>query len=249
MIVARRPSRATACNAVAAPPRTAFTAARDAASAWRCVSDAGRPVGIVVVEDETRAVAADARRTRGACGRDDCRSSRGRELNDKSAGHSAGAVHEDPLACRDRCGLLERLVGGERGHREGGGRLPRDDRRLARNKYGRSDEPLRPRALVSQRQWVGEHLVARCEPCHVFADRVDDSRRFDAERQRWPAPDVPAPDPDDLVPVTNTSRSHRDHDLVRRGDDGAKRSSMRTTSPNASMPAARICRMTTTSRC
>src|SRR5438105_83039 len=109
----------------------------DAASAWRCVSDAGRPVGIVIVEDETRAVAADARRTRRACGRDDCCASRGRELHGESAGHSAGAVHEDPLACRDRCGLLERLVGGERGHREGRGRLPRDDRRLARNKCGR----------------------------------------------------------------------------------------------------------------
>src|SRR6266699_2404653 len=107
-------------------------------------------------------------------------------------------------------------IGGERGNREGGGRLPRDDRRLARNERDRSDEPFRPRALVSQRQWVGEHLIASCKACHVFADSVDDSRRLDAERQRWPVTDVPVTDPDDLVPVADTCRSHRDHDLVRR---------------------------------
>src|SRR5581483_9470585 len=86
----------------------------------------------------------------------------------------------------------------------------------ARNKRGGSDEPLRPRALVSQWHWVGEDLVARCEACHLFADSVDDSRRLDAERQRRPVTDVPVTEPDDLVPVADTCRSHRDHDLVRR---------------------------------
>jgi hypothetical protein len=70
-------------------------------------------------------------------------------------------VPENPLADWDRCGFGERLVGGKRGHRERGCFLPWNRARLPRDKCGRSDKPLRPPALVSQRQWVGEHFVAR----------------------------------------------------------------------------------------
>jgi hypothetical protein len=69
---------------------------------------------------------------------------------------------------------------------------------------------------VSQRQWVGEHLVARCEARHLLADSSDDAGHLDAERQRWSAADVPVADPDDLVPVPDPCRLHRDHDLVQR---------------------------------
>jgi hypothetical protein len=125
-------------------------------------------------------------------------------------------VHQHPLADRDRGGLGERLVGGERRHRERGRGLPPDDGRLARDQRGRREEPLRPRALVAQRQWVGEHLVARCQARYVLADRGDNSRCLDAERQRRLAAHVPVADPDELVPVGDPCRVDRDHDLVRR---------------------------------
>jgi hypothetical protein len=92
VIVARRPSLATACNAVTAPPRAAFTAAATPCPPRRCVSHAGRPVGIVIVEYDTRALVAHARLARGARGRDDGRSSRDRELHGESAGHAAGTI-------------------------------------------------------------------------------------------------------------------------------------------------------------
>jgi hypothetical protein len=164
-----------------------------------------------------RAVAADARLARGARSRDDGGPPRDRELRGESTGDAAGAVHEDPLADRGACGLAERLVGGERGHREGGGYLPRNGGRFPGDECGRSNKPLRPRALVSQRQWVSEHLVARCEACHVLANRVDNARRLDAQRQRWSAADVPVAHPDDLVPVADPCRPHREHDLIRGG--------------------------------
>jgi hypothetical protein len=69
---------------------------------------------------------------------------------------------------------------------------------------------------------VGEHLVARCQARHVLADRGDDTRRLDAERQRRPAAHVPVADPDELVPVADTCRVHRDHDLVRRRRPGRR---------------------------
>jgi hypothetical protein len=61
-----------------------------------------------------------------------------------------------------------------------------------------------------------EHLVSWCEPRHVLADRGDDTRRFDAECQRWLPADVPFSDADELVPVADPGRPHRDPDLVRR---------------------------------
>ena len=162
-------------------------------------------------------VAANARRARGARRRDDSRAPRDRELDGELSGDAAGAVDEKPFPWPDRGGLGKRLVGGECRHREGGRRRPRDGGRLPRDERGRSDEPLRPRALVSQRQWVSEHLVARCEACHVLADRVDNAGRLDTQRQRWSAADVPVARPDDLVPVADPCRPHREHDLIRGG--------------------------------
>src|SRR5919202_2694828 len=62
-----------------------------------------------------------------------------------------------------------------------------------------------------------EHLVAECETRYLLADRGDDARRFDAECQRWLSADVPVAYADDLVPVADPCRAHRDHQLVRRG--------------------------------
>ena len=126
-------------------------------------------------------------------------------------------MDEKPFPWPDRGGLGKRLVGGECRHREGGRRRPRDGGRLPRDERGRSDEPLRPRALVSQRQWMGEHLVARCEARHVLADRGNDPSCFNPKGQRRPTSDVPAADPDDLVPVPDPGCAYRDHDLVRGG--------------------------------
>jgi hypothetical protein len=63
---------------------------------------------------------------------------------------------------------------------------------------------------------MGEHLVAGRKARHLFADGDDDARRLDPERERGPAADVPAAYSDDLVPVADSGRPHRDHDLVRR---------------------------------
>ena len=63
---------------------------------------------IVVVEYDMRAIAADARSTRRARRRDDGGSSRDRELHDEAAGDAAGAVYENPLARRGRCGFCEK---------------------------------------------------------------------------------------------------------------------------------------------
>jgi hypothetical protein len=169
----------------------------------------------VIVDDETRAVVADAHGTRGARRRDDGRSARDRELHDESAGHAAGAVHKDPLPGGGWCDLGERLVRGECRHRERGRGVPGDGGRLRGDKRGRSDKPLRPRPLVSQRQRVSEHIVTRYETRHILADGGDNSRCLDAEHQRWSAADIPLADPDDLVPAANPCRVHRDHDLVR----------------------------------
>src|ERR671934_222093 len=83
-----------------------------------------------------RGVAADARSTRRARGRDDGGSSRDRELHDEAAGDAAGAVNENPLAGRARCGFCEHLVGGERGHWEGGRDFPGNAGRLSCNDCG-----------------------------------------------------------------------------------------------------------------
>ncbi|HEX5878938.1 MAG TPA: hypothetical protein VF468_11550, partial [Actinomycetota bacterium] len=66
---------------------------------------------------------------------------------------------------------------------------------------------------MPKRHGVGEHLVARCQAPHVLADRGDDTRCLDAERQRRSAANVPVACPDELVPVGDPCRVHRDHDL------------------------------------
>jgi hypothetical protein len=118
-------------------------------------------------------------------------------------------------AGRHRCDLGERLIGGERGHVKRGCHLPGNGGRLSRDECGWSDERFRPGALVSQRQWLGAHLVARCEGRHLQADRDHDAGRLDPEGQRRLAADVPAANADDLIPVANPGRVHRDHDLER----------------------------------
>jgi hypothetical protein len=175
-----------------------------------------RPPRIVIVEHDARAPAANPRRAGGAGGRDDGRPASDRQLHGQPAGDAAGAMHQHPLAVRRGCGRCERLVRGERGHRERGRLLPPDDGRLPRDQRGRSQQPLRPRALVPKRHGVSEHLVARCQARHVLADRGDHTRRLDAQRQRRPAAHVPVADADELVPVGDPCRVHRDHDLVRR---------------------------------
>ena len=64
---------------------------------------------------------------------------------------------------------------------------------------------------------MSEDLVTPCEARYVVARCDDNSRRLDAKRQRWSPADLPVAHPDDLVPVADPCRVHRDHDLVRRG--------------------------------
>jgi hypothetical protein len=143
--------------------------------------------------------------------------SRGRELHNDSAGHAAGAMHENPLAGRGRRCLAERLIGGQRGNRQRGRRLPWNGGRLPGDQCGRSDEQLRPRALVPQRHRMTEDLVTRCEARHVVARCDDDSRRLDAKRERWLPADFPVADPDGLVQLPTLLRAPRSRPRPARG--------------------------------
>ena len=77
------------------------------------------------------------------------------------------------------------------------------------------DQPLRPGAVVTQRQGMREYRVAGREARHLFANGDNDAGRLDPEHQRGLTPNIPATYSDDLVPVANSGRPHRDHDLVR----------------------------------
>src|SRR5262249_41929300 len=72
----------------------------DTASVGGRVSYPGRPVGVVIVDDEMCAVAAHALRATRARGRDDDRFSRDRELRHEAAGDASAAVHQHPAAGR-----------------------------------------------------------------------------------------------------------------------------------------------------
>jgi hypothetical protein len=93
--------------------------------------------------------------------------------------------------------------------------LPRNRIRLAHDECGGSDQPLRPGALLTQGQRMGEHFVAWREARHLFANGDDDACRLDPENERRLAADIPGTYSDDLVPVADSGRPHRDHDLVR----------------------------------
>jgi hypothetical protein len=93
----------------------------------------------------------------GARGRGGRRRRRRRRRGDKPRARRRGA-HPSPCPCvtrafaaRGRHDLAERLVGGERGHRERGRSLPRNRIRLARDECGGGDQPpLRPGSVLVQ---------------------------------------------------------------------------------------------------
>jgi hypothetical protein len=62
---------------------------------------------------------------------------------------------------------------------------------------------------------MGEHLVAARKARHLFAGGDDDACRLNPERKRGLAADIPTTYSDDLVPVPDSGRPHRDYDLVR----------------------------------
>ena len=89
---------------------------------------------------------------------------------------------------------------------------------------------------------MGEHLVAGLEARHLFANGDDDAGRLDPEHQRGLAADIPATYSDDLVQLpTPAARTAITTSSGARGC-GAASSSICTSPPNVSMPAARISR-------
>jgi hypothetical protein len=62
-----------------------------------------------------------------------------------------------------------------------------------------------------------DHLVACVNVGHAGADRHDRPGRLRPERHRSRATDLPAADPDELVPVTDAGGGDVDQDLVRSG--------------------------------
>jgi hypothetical protein len=89
---------------------------------------------------------------------------------------------------------------------------------------------------------MSEHLVTRREARHLFAKGDDDAGRLDPERQRGLQTDIPATDSDDLVPITTPAARTAITTSSGARDRGAASSSICTSPPNASMPAARISR-------
>jgi hypothetical protein len=64
------------------------------------------------------------------------------------------------------------------------------------------------------------HLVAFAHVGHAGADRYDRPGRLRPERHRSRAADLPAADPDELVPVADAGGGDVDQDLVRSGRRG-----------------------------
>jgi hypothetical protein len=83
-------------------------------------------------------------------------------------------------------------------------------------------------------------LARRVGPCCLCRHGDDDIGRLDPEHQQGLAADISATYSDDLVPVANSGRPHRDHELVR--SERLRHRQLEHLPPNVSMPAARISR-------
>ena len=78
----------------------------------------------------------------------------------------------------------------------------------------RREHPPRPRPVTPQRQRMCQHLVALAQPGRVRAGLCDRPGRLGPERHRSRTTDLPAADPDKLVPVADTGGDDVDDDLV-----------------------------------
>lgn len=106
------------------------------------------------------------------------------------------------------------LVGGQGGNGQRPGNLGRHRIRDRRHIAGRSHEPLRPRALGTQRQRVGHHPLPGHDPAHRAADPDGNAGGFHAKRHRRPPAEVPAARPGDIVPVPHARAAHLHQHLI-----------------------------------
>src|SRR5262249_48556251 len=83
-----------------------------------------------------------------------------------------------------------------------------------RDGRGRRKQLLRPRAVPPEWQRMCEYLVAFAQVGHIGADRCDRPGCFRPERHGGRAADLPAADPDEIVPVADTSSGHVDQNLA-----------------------------------
>src|SRR6185437_3311951 len=134
VMVARRPPSATARIAVAAPPGAALAAAATSAAPGDR-ADLFWPLPVVIVDHVARPEPGHPLPVGRACRRDDLSAAQRGQDDQQAAGDPAGPVDQDLLAGPDAERVAENLLGGERGHREGGGGLPAGARRL------RGEEP------------------------------------------------------------------------------------------------------------
>ena len=129
-------------------------------------------------------------------------SSLGGEHDEHPAGHPAGAMDEDIPGgpghdLRDDPGGCEQGHGQERRFTPAQGRWLCSDMRL------RGEEPLRPGTLEAKRRAVDEHLVTHGKPADAGPIARTTPAGLDAERHRWPDPDIPGAGPDEIVPVAD----------------------------------------------
>src|SRR5207244_147271 len=149
-----------------------------------------------------------------ARGRDHSGASSRGELDEQATRDSAGSVDDDPAAALDPERLVECLSRSERrnGKRSAGFpcRLWRPDRDGRR----RRKHPPRPRPVTPERQRMCDHLVALAQLGHTGAGGYDRPGRLRPERHRSRAADLPAADPDQLVPVADSGSRDVEQDLV-----------------------------------
>src|SRR5262249_28262539 len=88
------------------------------------------PVLVVVVDDMARSERSDPLVTVRACGREYLCTLERPERDQQTAGHAAGAVHQEPIAGLDIHCFVQNLLGGQGGHQKRGRTLPGDTRRL-----------------------------------------------------------------------------------------------------------------------
>ena len=163
-MVASRPPSATASIALEAPPGAAFAAAstpRFAVVIARACAGQSRVVVVDHVARPERGYPLPAGRARR---RDDPGAAQRGQGDEQPAGDPAGPVDEELLAGADVERIAEDLLGGERGHREGGRGLPAGTPRFPGEQPGRGDQPGRPRPLVPQWHRIGDDRIAG-HPC------------------------------------------------------------------------------------
>src|SRR3954466_6741754 len=126
----------------------------------------------------------------------------------------AAPVDDAPAAPRDPESLTECLSRSERRNRKRAAGFPGRLWRSGRDGRRRGEHLLRPRPVTAERQRMCHHLVALAPPAPARPGRCARPARRRPERHRRRAADLPAADPDKVVPVADAGGDDVDQDLA-----------------------------------